>query len=123
MRKVEQARTGLRAVHSSALQSEKVDARDAQAALLSRRQAFSRSEASMTTATLGTFLRRLRRVAGPSGASRLTDAELLGRFAAGRDEAAFEVLLWRHGPMVLGVCRRVLGPGADVEDAFQATFL
>src|SRR5438270_5633728 len=77
----------------------------------------------MTTATLDTFLRRLRRAVAPSGVSRLTDAELLARFAAGRDEAAFEVLLWRHGPMVLGVCRRLLGSDADAEDAFQATFL
>jgi RNA polymerase sigma factor (sigma-70 family) len=51
------------------------------------------------------------------------DEELLGYFLDRRDESAFEVLMHRHGPMVLDVCRGVLGGGADVEDAFQATFL
>ncbi|QDU23203.1 RNA polymerase sigma factor [Urbifossiella limnaea] len=55
------------------------------------------------------------------GADR-PDADLIRRYAAERDEAAFEALVRRHGPMVLGVCRRALG-GHDAEDAFQATFL
>ncbi|WP_337175264.1 sigma-70 family RNA polymerase sigma factor [Paludisphaera sp.] len=51
------------------------------------------------------------------------DARLLERFRDGRDEAAFAALVHRHGPMVLGVCRRTLRDDRDVEDAFQATFL
>jgi RNA polymerase sigma factor (sigma-70 family) len=56
-------------------------------------------------------------------APALSDGELLGRFAEAHDEAAFTALLLRHGPMVLGVCRRVLGHAEDAEDACQATFL
>lgn len=53
----------------------------------------------------------------------LTDAQLLERFVTQQDEAAFEVLLWRHSAMVLGLCRRILRQEQDAEDAFQATFL
>jgi RNA polymerase sigma factor (sigma-70 family) len=56
-------------------------------------------------------------------AAALTDGELLEHYLAGRDEAAFEALLRRHGPMVLAVCRRVAANAQDAEDAFQATFL
>jgi RNA polymerase sigma factor (sigma-70 family) len=56
-------------------------------------------------------------------AGLVSDAELLRRFVTQRDETSFELLLWRHGPMVWGVCRRVLGHSHDAEDAFQASFL
>src|SRR5687767_11739130 len=77
----------------------------------------------MPSERLGALLRHLRRRAGVPPGDDPADGALLGRFAAARDEAAFAALVRRHGPMVLGVCRRVLGHRQDAEDAFQATFL
>jgi RNA polymerase sigma factor (sigma-70 family) len=77
----------------------------------------------MPVADLGAFLRRLRRVFERPEHPSPTDADILSRFAAAGDEAAFELLVWRHGPAILGLCRRLLRREQDAEDAFQATFL
>ena len=77
----------------------------------------------MANEQLRTFLQRLRRVIHPEAGSDVSDAQLLERFVSRRDEAAFEVLVWRHGSLVLNVCGRLLRNAEDREDAFQATFL
>lgn len=66
-----------------------------------------------------TFRAALGRIAGTTA----TDGQLLTRFVADRDGDAFAVLVRRHGPMVFGVCHRMLGDHHDAEDAFQAVFL
>jgi RNA polymerase sigma factor (sigma-70 family) len=65
----------------------------------------------------------VRRLAATHASAGLSDAHLLRRFAEHRDESAFAALVARHGPMVLGVCRRLLGHEHDAEDAFQLTFV
>src|SRR5215475_10994473 len=76
--------------------------------------------ANPSTRTLAQHLRTALRA--PDGAG-LTDGQLLACYLERRDEAAFAALVRRHGPMVWGVCRRVLRGHHDAEDAFQATFL
>jgi RNA polymerase sigma-70 factor (ECF subfamily) len=72
---------------------------------------------------LRNYLTHLRSLLAQQEGAEDTDGQLLGRYLAQRDEWAFELLVRRHGPMVLGVCRRILGNRHDAEDAFQATFL
>jgi RNA polymerase sigma factor (sigma-70 family) len=76
----------------------------------------------MATKPLALLIQRLRGLLAtqPGG---LTDAELLDRYSTHRDEAAFEALVWRYGPLVLGVGRRMMRHEQDMEDVFQATFL
>ncbi len=74
--------------------------------------------ASNTTGVVG----QLRRAVLRRDGAGLTDGQLLGSFIEQRDEDAFAALVHRHGPMVWGVCRRLLHPH-DAEDAFQASFL
>jgi len=77
----------------------------------------------MATGAMDQVVRYLRRVARPHAPSDVTDGQLLRAFLADRAEDAFEMLVRRHGGMILGVCRRVLDNVHDAEDAFQATFL
>jgi RNA polymerase sigma factor (sigma-70 family) len=73
----------------------------------------------MSARSMNCLMRHLRRTA----LLDRTDRDLLEAFVSRQEEAAFEALLKRHGPMVLAVCRRVLGNAHDAEDAFQAVFL
>jgi DNA-directed RNA polymerase specialized sigma24 family protein len=77
----------------------------------------------MTTCQLSPVIEHIRLSAVIRDGAGLTDAQLLSRFIERGDAAAFEALVRRHGPMVLGVGRRLLRNHHDAEDAFQATFL
>ena len=74
-------------------------------------------------AKMDTVIRHLRRVMLRQDGAGWTDGQLLASFIDHKDEAAFVALVRRHGPMVFGVCRRLLHNHHDAEDAFQSTFL
>jgi RNA polymerase sigma factor (sigma-70 family) len=78
---------------------------------------------AMPSGQLDAVLQYLQSVARNDGARWHSDGQLLQQFIQQRDGAAFDALIHRHGPMVFGVCRRVLRQTEDAEDAFQATFL
>jgi RNA polymerase sigma factor (sigma-70 family) len=77
----------------------------------------------MSFRSLARVLQNIRRAAIVSGAVPRTDGQLLDAFVNNRDEACFDALMRRYGPVVFSVCRRVLHNTHDAEDAFQTTFL
>lgn len=77
----------------------------------------------MATTNMSRFLQRLTRGMAAETLTHESDARLVELFLARRDEAAFETLIRRHGPMVYRLCWRILQTDQDAEDAFQATFL
>ena len=80
----------------------------------------------MTRRSSGAVLRQIHTLFTAGSSNGVSDRQLLERFLARRDavaELAFATLVERHGPMVLGVCRRILADAHEAEDAFQATFL
>src|SRR5438876_10935451 len=77
----------------------------------------------MACADRGIVLRQIDRLFREGTLGGLGDGQLLERYLTRRDETAFEALVDLHGPMVLGLCRRMLRDPRDIEDAFQATFL
>src|SRR5579883_712327 len=92
----------------------------------SERASGRRGGSSMRGGTSPEVVRGLRTLYQFGVAGAAGDEQLLERFLSRRDEAAeaaFAELVQRHGPMVLGVCRRILGDAHEAEDAFQATFL
>jgi RNA polymerase sigma factor (sigma-70 family) len=77
----------------------------------------------MATSQVSGVIQHLRRAVLLRDGAGLTDGQLLESYISRREEAALAVLVRRHGPMVWGVCRRILHNEHDAEDAFQATFL
>jgi RNA polymerase sigma factor (sigma-70 family) len=83
----------------------------------------TRSGTKMTRTQSPTLVGHLKTLFGAGTLTGLGEGELLNRFLSQRDETAFEEILARHGPMVLGICRRWLADPHEVDDAFQAIFL
>jgi RNA polymerase sigma factor (sigma-70 family) len=77
----------------------------------------------MTLTGVDAFIHRLARGMAAEGLAGQSDRQLVGRLLVSPEEAVFEALVRRHGPMVYRVCWRILQQAEDAEDAFQATFL
>src|SRR5208283_4736540 len=77
----------------------------------------------MATSPMSEVIHHLRRAVLLRDGAGLTDGQLLECFLSRGEDAALAALVRRHGPLVWGVCRRILGNHHDAEDAFQATFL
>lgn len=77
----------------------------------------------MVASLKGLIVRDLQKLFSSGALAGLSDGQLVERHVDRREEAVFEVIVHRHGPMVWGVCRRVLRDHHDAKDAFQATFL
>src|ERR1035438_8581336 len=77
----------------------------------------------MTTSQMSMAIHQTKKVILAQAAQEMTDGQLLERYVNKKDKEALEAIVRRHGSMVWGVCRRVIGNHHDAEDAFQATFL
>src|SRR5262245_42168315 len=78
---------------------------------------------AMPDESRNSVLHHVRNLLGGAAGDGPTDAEVLLRFTRDQDEAAFELLVWRHAELVLSACRQLLRDDHAAEDAFQATFL
>src|SRR5262249_16563353 len=92
-------------------------------AVLGEAEGMAPRESTMGSGPLSAVVQDLRRALLLRREAEFSDAQLPECFVQGKEEAAFAALVKRHGPLVWGVCQRVLRHAQDAEDAFQATFL
>src|SRR5581483_7016960 len=85
--------------------------------------AIEEARCEMATSQIGNVIQQVRKAVLLRDGAGLTDGQLLEAYVSRRDEAALAALVRRHGPMVWGVCHRLVRNHHDAEDAFQATFL